>query len=98
MRRPNRGRLVIRGVLTRFRECNVGQPIMAAAAFQAASFGGKRGLAFATTGSFSVLDREPPRKAAAAMIGCPTSHSPQIPKTCKHPCVIVSLQIWRLLE
>src|SRR5438445_681567 len=51
-------------VLTRFRECNVGQPILAAAAFQAASFAGKRGLSFATTGSFSVLEHEPPRKAA----------------------------------
>jgi len=64
----------------------VGQPIMAAAAFQAAALPGERSLGFATTTSISVVER-----GAASKGGC--SHdwlphvavTPKITKTDKRP-------------
>src|SRR5713226_10658068 len=44
----------------------------------------ERNLCFSRTSCISGSIAEPPRKAAAAMIGCPTSQSP---KTDKHPWI-----------
>src|SRR6266851_2239809 len=59
--------------------CDLGQPIMAAAALSGGLLLVREALDLQPQGRSSA---EPPRKAAAAMIGCPTS---QLPETDKHP-------------
>jgi len=56
---------------------DVGQPIMAAAAFQAASLLAREVSAV----TFRYSSVEPPRKAAAAMIGCPPTGPEDIMNT-----------------
>src|SRR5436309_14223568 len=65
---------------------DVGQPILAAAAFQAALCTVTAVSALQQQDPFRWSSAEPPRKAAAAMIGCPAPHRrhSQIPKVFKH--------------
>src|SRR5260370_1355797 len=56
---------------------DVGQPIMAAAAFRGGLFARREVSAFQPQVLIRWSNAEPPRKAAAAMIGCPTSPSTQ---------------------
>src|SRR6266851_5601561 len=70
------------GVVSGLGNCGVGQPIMAAAGFQAAFLLVREVSALQQQDRVRWSSEEPPRKAAAAMIGCPTS---QFPKTDKHP-------------
>src|SRR5712692_2175121 len=54
---------------------SVGQPILAAAAFQGASLRVRGVSALQQQDPFGWSSAEPPRKAAAAKIGCPTPES-----------------------
>ena len=76
------GGQAVSGCLTVLGDGDVGQPIMAAAAFQAASLLVREISALQQQDPIRWSSAEPPEKAAAATIGCPTSLSP---KTVKHP-------------
>src|SRR5216683_7440802 len=76
-----RCRLPMAGCLSVLGDGDVGQPILAAAAFRGGSGLDYKNRPCCCKGEASPTNKRPPEKAAAARIGCPTSPPPKLTST-----------------